>query len=719
MDPHHPRQQHQPQNLVSRSAAASSSAPTSTSASASIPFLPSSTIVPGLQDGPTRRNSSKHHLHSGPRNASGSRSLQTQLAHLYQHHQNHSSYSPYIDFQNVLMSQVPPGLDATATARLNSLTNLHMLNPLLTADTQSLNVLSPLKLLPSDAPSPAGPFMQGSPRMGPAAAAPSPVQPTVSPAGTLQSNSGTVKEDALASSTRPQQGISLGPAQMVLESHSSSQSEKQPQKQQVAHQLPDRTQQGPAAPAAALQTPVAGNGVNNIPIKKRRDSLTSAPLHLDMEMQVDSGSSLASAVIGGLSNGISNGTSNGVGSSTLTEFTKRRNWSQRIIEELQDLLCILTPSGKIRYASPNASMIIGYGADELLGRMITDFVHADDSHIFIRDFNESIAANQQLRLFFRFRRKDESYAIFESNGHPHFSDQRQMPTNTTTPVCSGFFMMARLYPTKNSGLLDSFLEHKIENERLKRRIAELRREEHEDQQAQLRAREALQSKGNNANNTNPNNRLQVPTSAPRSISVPNSLTERLESSVAADKARQSNSQSMPPPAMPAQSGQLGQLTRQNLEGLNNNALRSDSLRDKMARYEGVAHHDTIEMLTGLRYNEGERSRGISTGDTSPSLIRGDVGVPMSADRESRGSGERKKKIKVTNEYVCTDCGTLDSPEWRKGPTGPKTLCNACGLRWAKKEKKRGSVSGPSQPPPLGAPVPPVPENQPLSPRNDG
>lgn len=35
-------------------------------------------------------------------------------------------------------------------------------------------------------------------------------------------------------------------------------------------------------------------------------------------------------------------------------------------------------------------------------------------------------------------------------------------------------------------------------------------------------------------------------------------------------------------------------------------------------------------------------------------------------------------------------GTLDSPEWRKGPSGPKTLCNACGLRWAKKEKKRNS-----------------------------
>lgn len=44
-------------------------------------------------------------------------------------------------------------------------------------------------------------------------------------------------------------------------------------------------------------------------------------------------------------------------------------------------------------------------------------------------------------------------------------------------------------------------------------------------------------------------------------------------------------------------------------------------------------------------------------------------------------------------------GTLDSPEWRKGPSGPKTLCNACGLRWAKKEKKRNNANnGPQQTP---------------------
>jgi hypothetical protein len=46
---------------------------------------------------------------------------------------------------------------------------------------------------------------------------------------------------------------------------------------------------------------------------------------------------------------------------------------------------------------------------------------------------------------------------------------------------------------------------------------------------------------------------------------------------------------------------------------------------------------------------------------------------------------------VIYDKTKTVLGTLDSPEWRKGPSGPKTLCNACGLRWAKKEKKKNNT----------------------------
>ncbi|KAI8970055.1 GATA zinc finger-domain-containing protein [Mycotypha africana] len=61
--------------------------------------------------------------------------------------------------------------------------------------------------------------------------------------------------------------------------------------------------------------------------------------------------------------------------------------------------------------------------------------------------------------------------------------------------------------------------------------------------------------------------------------------------------------------------------------------------------------------------------------------------PLSVDGVRKEKWKRRKKHKKVEDYICTDCGTTSSPEWRKGPNGPKTLCNACGLRWAKRNKQ--------------------------------
>lgn len=40
-------------------------------------------------------------------------------------------------------------------------------------------------------------------------------------------------------------------------------------------------------------------------------------------------------------------------------------------------------------------------------------------------------------------------------------------------------------------------------------------------------------------------------------------------------------------------------------------------------------------------------------------------------------------FKLGDEGLCTNCFTTESPQWRHGPKGHKTLCNACGLRHSK------------------------------------
>ncbi|GAN02609.1 hypothetical protein MAM1_0025c02053 [Mucor ambiguus] len=55
--------------------------------------------------------------------------------------------------------------------------------------------------------------------------------------------------------------------------------------------------------------------------------------------------------------------------------------------------------------------------------------------------------------------------------------------------------------------------------------------------------------------------------------------------------------------------------------------------------------------------------------------------------------------------TCTRCHTSDSPEWRRGPDGHKTLCNACGLRYSRFRSKqwRTATTNSSTSPPANSP----------------
>ncbi|KAJ1928021.1 hypothetical protein IWQ60_002436 [Tieghemiomyces parasiticus] len=50
--------------------------------------------------------------------------------------------------------------------------------------------------------------------------------------------------------------------------------------------------------------------------------------------------------------------------------------------------------------------------------------------------------------------------------------------------------------------------------------------------------------------------------------------------------------------------------------------------------------------------------------------------------------KRQAKI-LQSAQSCQSCSTTDTPEWRKGPNGPRTLCNACGLVYAKMARVSG------------------------------
>jgi len=91
---------------------------------------------------------------------------------------------------------------------------------------------------------------------------------------------------------------------------------------------------------------------------------------------------------------------------------------------------------------------------------------------------------------------------------------------------------------------------------------------------------------------------------------------------------------------------------------------------------------------------------------------------------SETSFETKKRKSSVNaakrNLVCQMCGVTKTPEWRRGPSGDHTLCNACGLQYAKTVKKQKKDTDPQdnskQPSQSGDKIDTIPSIMPISPQ---
>ncbi|GAA5837717.1 hypothetical protein JCM3766R1_000563 [Sporobolomyces carnicolor] len=341
-------------------------------------------------------------------------------------------------------------------------------------------------------------------------------------------------------------------------------------------------------------------------------------------------------------------------SSTTALFNTRKNWSQYILESIEDFMHVISTDGTFIFASPSVDTLCGYDPEELRGQNFFSFLHPSDVEPFKREFFQCLASPknsspatcatnpERLTAHYRFRTKDDRHVLFEVTGH-FFSGSTisPLPTGTASgssssssmsstsnpspaPALGGgtthaqpkcFFGLARPYPSRSIAMLDSFLELKMENERLRQELLVLYEEIEGDGAALSPTGIRLQQQQQQASMSNANG--------------------------------PSNSAAYPP--------------------------RGDL-------FDARTSASVIDPSTGL----------IRTSELIPSTSNtyGALGIGISANgKKGDGSSEKRRRQKQKSEgdsdLVCRDCGRTDSPEWRKGPEGPKTLCNACGLRFAK------------------------------------
>ncbi|WCJ19238.1 GATA transcription factor 29 [Euphorbia peplus] len=87
------------------------------------------------------------------------------------------------------------------------------------------------------------------------------------------------------------------------------------------------------------------------------------------------------------------------------------------------------------------------------------------------------------------------------------------------------------------------------------------------------------------------------------------------------------------------------------------------------------------------------ANNLNYGDQTMNIASSGSSSSSSSSRSSRRTESRRHHsgtyIDINKRCTNSRCNTNDTPMWRKGPLGPKTLCNACGIKYRKEaERKR-------------------------------
>ncbi|KAF5736033.1 hypothetical protein HS088_TW14G00166 [Tripterygium wilfordii] len=99
-------------------------------------------------------------------------------------------------------------------------------------------------------------------------------------------------------------------------------------------------------------------------------------------------------------------------------------------------------------------------------------------------------------------------------------------------------------------------------------------------------------------------------------------------------------------------------------------------------------------------NESQKNRCMSNLCWDIWQSKGSSAYPpthKTSSRSGSNNGSSSTASNSTNDPLlarrCANCDTTSTPLWRNGPRGPKSLCNACGIRFKKEERRATAANG--------------------------
>ena len=404
----------------------------------------------------------------------------------------------------------------------------------------------------------------------------------------------------------------------------------------------------------------------------------------------------------------------GTGESELS----KRIWDKVLLENTDDVVHVLSLKGLFLYLSPSSRKVLEYDAHELVGTALSSVCHPSDIVPVTRELKDT-STGAAVNVVFRIRRKHSGYTWFESHGSLHTEQGkgkkciilvgRQRPVYAlarsdiaaaggigeselwTKMSTSGMFLFVSSnvrvlldrQPDELVGSSAQLLmrpESKVEFGRMLERAraglrATLKHEVHNKRGQTLHAQTTIYP-GDATEGQKPTflvaqtRLLKLSRSNPSGNKHASGLPGKAEQISAGSESPMGGSGGLQPGpgsntshSTPSNDGIVTQPGCSGLAiGTQHEALASeDNVFDELKTTRSTSwqfelrqmekrNRLLVEELQSLLSNKKKRKR-------------------------RKGAGQMQKD--------CANCHTRSTPEWRRGPSGNRDLCNSCGLRWAK------------------------------------
>ncbi|MCJ1467960.1 blue light receptor [Pseudocyphellaria aurata] len=399
----------------------------------------------------------------------------------------------------------------------------------------------------------------------------------------------------------------------------------------------------------------------------------------------------------------------GTGESELS----KRIWDKVLLENTDDVVHVLSLKGLFLYLSPSSRKVLEYDPSELVGTALSSVCHPSDIVPVTRELKDT-STGAAVNVVFRIRRKHNGYTWFESHGSLHLEQGkgrkciimvgRERPVYAlarndiisvggigeselwTKMSTSGMFLFVSsnvrslldrqpddLVGTSAQALMRS--ESKLEFGRMlelaRTGVRATFKHDVQNKRGQtLQARTTIYP-GDACEGHKPT--FLVAQTRLLKMSRNSSSTSRQASGVTA-KTDQKN-ESLGANSGAPSAGAPPPIPKIYDDGITTqaggNGLTIGNQHEALASEENVFDELKTTRSTSWQFELRQmEKRNRLLAEELQSLL------------------SNKKKRKRTNgaghmQKDCANCHTRVTPEWRRGPSGNRDLCNSCGLRWAK------------------------------------